>query len=105
LRRPVQGPGAAATFEAGLDAFHRAGLDRSASYAAVKSVALGILGCCVEQAYAASGAEELRTDVTQLSWQQFPMLHEVATSDDDVDVVAALREVLVAGLASKLTMH
>ena len=107
LRRPVQGPGATATFEAGLAAFHRAGLNATDAYAAVKSVALAVLGCCVEQAYAAGGGQ-LHTDVSSLSWRDFPLLHEVSAADaaDEVDVVAALREVLVAGLGQQIgTQH
>ncbi len=100
LRRPVQGPRATATFEAGLAAFHRAGMDVAESYGAVKIVALGVLGVCVEQAYDASG-EGLSTDVTSLSWQDFPVLHEATSVVDDVDIVATLREVLVAGLAQR----
>ena len=102
LRRPVQGPRATATFEAGLAAFHRAGMDAKESYASVKTVALAVLGCCVEQAYAVRG-EDLQTDVASLSWQDFPILHEAAGQVDDVDVVAVLREVLVAGLTQRLT--
>ena len=101
LRRPVQGPGAAATFETGLAAFRRAGLDAAGAYGAVKSVALGVLGCCVEQAYAVTGMG-LSTDVSNLSSETFPMVHSVTEIVDDVDVVAALREVLVAGLAQQV---
>lgn len=101
LRRPVQGPRAAATFEAGLAAFHRAGMDVAESYGAVKIVALGVLGCCAEQAYGATGAG-LSTDVASLSWRDFPILHEVIKVAEDVDVLAALVEVLVAGLAQRL---
>lgn len=102
LRRPVQGPRATATFEIGLAAFHRAGMDARESYAAVKSVALAVLGCCVEQAFSASGAQ-LSTDVANLSWQDFPLMHEVTATAGDVDLVAALREVLVAGLRQRCT--
>ena len=102
LRRPVQGPGAAITFEAGLAAFVRAGLDVSAAYGAVKSVALAVLGCCVEQSYAAGGAADLATDVHALSWQEFPLMHQVVEAADDTDPVATLAEVLVAGLAQRL---
>ena len=101
LRRPVQGPRATATFEAGLAAFQRAGMDPRESYASVKSVALAVLGCCMEQAFAAAGSE-LSTDVASLSWRDFPLLHEVATTADDVDLVVALEELLVSGLEQRL---
>ena len=100
LRRPVQGPRATATFEVGLAAFRRAGMDVRESYAAVKSVALGVLGCCMEQAYLAAGSG-LSTDVAELPWQSFPTLHEATSVADDVDVIATLQEVLVAGLAQR----
>lgn len=102
LRRPVQGPRALATFEAGLAAFRRAGMDVEQAYGAVKVVSLAALGCCVEQSYAATG-EQMQTDVTTLPWQDFPMLHQINAVADDVDVVTALAEVLVAGLAHRLT--
>ena len=101
LRRPVQGPRATATFEAGLAAFRGAGLSVRASYAAVKSVALSTLGCCFEQTFLATDAD-LSTDVASLPRQDFPVLHEAIAIAGDVDVVAALREVLVAGLADQV---
>ena len=100
LRRPVQGPLAAATFEAGLAAFHRAGMPVPESYAAVKSVALGVLGCCVERAFHASGAL-LSTDVEVLPLRDFPVLHQVSTATAEVDVVQSLADLLVAGLAHR----
>ncbi len=104
LRRPVQGPGANATFESGLAAFRRAGMDVSESYGAVKCVSLGVLGVCMEQSYAASGAVELQTDMSRLTSQDFPELHltVAATSADEVDVVTMLADVLVAGIAHRL---
>lgn len=101
LRRPVQGPMAIATFEAGLAAFHREGMDLAQSYAAVKSVALAALGCCVEQAHA--GEEDLpSTDVDRLSWREFPLTRQLDAVVDEVDTVGVLTEVLVAGLGARL---
>jgi AcrR family transcriptional regulator len=101
LRRPVQGPVASATFETGLAAFHRAGLDVAQAYAAVKSVALAALGCCVEQAHA--DEDDLpSTDMSRLSWREFPLTHEITAVVDDVDVVSTLAELLVAGFAAQL---
>ena len=102
LRRPVQGPRASATFEAGLAAFRRAGMSPSECYGAVKTVSLAVLGCCVEQAYAAAGDDGPSTDVASLSWQDFPVLHEIMEFTDDVDAVSTLTDVLVAGLAARL---
>jgi AcrR family transcriptional regulator len=101
MRRPVQGQQATAVFEAGLSAFTAAGMALHDSYAAVKSVALGVLGVCVEQAYAANG-DALRTDVSALPPANFPRMHELTAADEDVDVVAALRELLVVGFAARL---
>ena len=102
MRRPVQGPEALATFEAGLAAFHRAGLDPAASYGAVKTVSLAILGCTFERASLAAGDEELRTNVSALPWNDFPELHQVTEVVDEIDAVALLTEVLVAGFAAQL---
>jgi AcrR family transcriptional regulator len=103
LRRRGPGARATATFESGLAAFHRAGMDVRESYGAVKSVALGVLGVCVEQAYAASGDQDaMTTNVAALSRQDFPEMHQVADVVDEVDVVAILADVLVAGLATRL---
>ena len=98
LRRPVQGPRATETFEVGLAAFHRAGMDATEAYGAVKSVALGVLGCCVEQAFLAQGGLPT-TDVASLPRESFPILHEATEADPEVDFVAILVEVFVAGLA------
>jgi AcrR family transcriptional regulator len=103
LRRPVQGPRATATFEAGLAAFRRAGLPGAECYGAIKAVSLAVLGCSVEQAYAAAGDDGPSTDVTNLSWQDFPVLHEIMEQGDpEIDVVATLSDVLVAGFAARL---
>ena len=102
LRRPVQGPRATATFEVGLAAFRRAGLPDKECYSAVKTVSLAILGCCVERAFAATGEEGPMTDIASLSWQDFPVLHELTEYVDDVDVVGTLAEVLVAGLSAQI---
>lgn len=104
LRRPVQGPQATATFEVGLAAFRAAGLDVAESYGAVKSVALGVLGCCVERAFLAQGGG-LTTDVASLPKDSFPILHEATEADPDVDLVAILVEVLVVGLAKRVATH
>lgn len=101
LRRPVQGPAASATFEAGLEAFRRAGMSVPEAYSAVKAVALSVLGCCLDEAFAATG-DDLRTDVSRLPASEFPAFHEVIAVVDDVDVVGTLSEVLVAGLAARL---
>jgi AcrR family transcriptional regulator len=102
MRRPVQGPRATATFEVGLAAFTRAGLDPGEAYACVKTVALAVLGCCLERAEGVAGQEGLRTDLDGLSWQDFPVLHQVTAVAEDVDLVATLREVLVAGFAARI---
>lgn len=104
LRRPVQGPEATATFEAGLAAFHREGMTARDSYAVVKSVTLAILGVCVEQAYAAGHTEVVSTDLTRLPAESFPVLLEATRDPEEVDVVAALSDILVAGLAARLPL-
>jgi AcrR family transcriptional regulator len=102
LRRPVQGPRATATFEAGLAAFRRAGMSAPECYAAVKTVSLAVLGCCVEQASGGPTEDAPSTDVASLSWQDFPVLHEIIEYTDEVDTVATLTEVLVAGFGARL---
>jgi AcrR family transcriptional regulator len=102
MRRPVQGGEALATFEAGLGAFRRAGMDTPQSYEAVKTVSLAVLGCCVEQSYAAAG-DGPATDVATVSPLEFPLVHEVTSvAEEDIDVVTTLAEVLVAGLAHRI---
>jgi AcrR family transcriptional regulator len=101
LRRPVQGPRANATFEAGLAAFHRAGMELSAAAVALKTVALAVLGCAAEQVQAVSGGD-LRTDMSSLSPEEFPELHDAHVYADELDVLSALTEVLVAGLGQQV---
>ncbi len=99
LRRPVQGARAAATFEAGLAAFSRAGMDPPEAVGAVRSVALALLGCCAELAQLAAGHDQA-TDMTPLSREEFPELNRAAEVEDHVVVLTTLTEILVAGLAS-----
>jgi AcrR family transcriptional regulator len=101
LRRPVQGARANATFEAGLEAFTRAGMDVREAYAAVKSISLAALGCCIEVAEPLTD-DSPRTDVTALPEKDFPVLHQITAVADDVDILDALTEVLVAGFGQRL---
>lgn len=105
LRRPVQGPGAVATFEVGLRAFRSAGADTATAYRALKSVSLAVLGCAAQQALAASGTG-LATDISALSWREFPEVHRLPAeaADADTDAIRDLAEVLVAGLAARLQL-
>lgn len=105
LRRPVQGARAVETFEAGLGAFSRAGMDPHEALGAVRSVALALLGCCAELAQLAAG-QNLATDMTSLSREKFPELNRGAEVEDRVVVLTTLTEVLVAGLSHRLpTRH
>lgn len=101
LRRPVQGPRATATFEAGLAAFHHAGMSLPDAAVALKTVALAVLGGCAEQAMAASGGD-LATDMAGLSPTEFPELHSAFVHGEEIDVLPSLTEALVAGLAVRL---
>jgi len=101
LRRPVQGARANATFEAGLEAFARAGMDVRESYTAVKSISLAALGCCMEVAEPVTD-DSPRTDVAALPEKDFPVIHQLTEVVDEVDIVEALTEVLVAGFAQRL---
>ncbi len=98
LRRPIQGARAAATFEAGLAGFSRAGMDPTEALGAVRSVALALLGCCAELAHLAAG-HDLATDMTPLSPDKFPHLNRGAALQDDTAVLTTLTDILVAGLA------
>lgn len=102
LRRPVQGPRAAATFEAGLGAFTRAGLSPTQAGAALRSVALAMLGCCAELAHSHSGKEELMTDMSALPPDEFPELHRGAEVTGEMVVLTTLTDLLVAGLAQQV---
>lgn len=102
MRRPVQGARATATFETGLAAFQRAGMSPVDAYAAVKSVSLAVLGCCMERSTAV-GAEDLpQTDLAGLSREDFPLVHQATEVAEGADLVAALRELLIAGFAAQL---
>lgn len=101
MRRPVQGPRALATFEAALEAFCREGMATAEAFAAVKAVTVAVLGCCVEQTGPLADDQPM-TDLTRLPDADFPVLHAVVGVVEDVDVVATLTEVLVAGLAAQL---
>jgi hypothetical protein len=99
--RPVQGPLATATFEAALGAFRRAGMSPAEAYSAVKAVALAAVGLGIETAGFARG-EEPQTDMSGLSAEEFPNMHEITLVGDDADPYGFLTDTLIAGIGARL---
>src|SRR5205807_2296146 len=93
--RPAQGAAAMRTFEVGLDAFGRAGLEPADAYAAVKTVVLTSVGIGVEQAGLVS-SDHLTTDVDALAADEFPRLRSLPDVGGDADIVGFAVEATVA---------
>jgi len=101
---PAQGERAAEAFEAAFSAFRAGGFDVVSAYSAVKATTVAVLGLMLEDtARARSGAR--RTDVSNLSVERFPHVHEVARLTDDADTFAYLIDVLIDGFAAGLRTH
>ena len=98
---PAQGEQAAEAFEAAFAAFRAAGFDTVSAYNAVKATSLAVLGLMLDDtARARSGAR--RSDVSELSAERFPHVHEVARIVDHADTFSYLIDVLIDGLAARL---
>lgn len=97
---PAQGERAAAAFEAAFAAFRAGGFDTVSAYNAVKATSLAVLGLMLDDtARARRGAR--RSDVSKLSAERFPHVHEIARIVDDADTFSYLVEVLIDGLAAR----
>ena len=104
MRRPVQGARATATFETGLAAFQRAGMSPVDAYAAVKSVSLAVLGCCMERSTAV-GAEDLpQTDLDGLSREDFPLVHQATEVAEECRPRRGLARAPDRGFAAQLRL-
>lgn len=100
-RRPVQGSSASASFEVGLQAFIKAGLDIGAAYGAMKATTMMTLSMCSERALDAAGLT-METDVDDLPADLFPMIHHVREAADYEAAWAFALEVLVSGIRSRI---
>lgn len=97
--RPVQGPEAALSAEAGLAAFRAAGFDVAEAYSAVKATTHAVLGLVLED-LASVRTPGLRTDVSRLPLERFPNLHAVNAIAADADTWNYLIEALIAGFTT-----
>ena len=101
LRRPVQGPRAAASFEVALAAFAKAGLAAQDAYAAVKATAFVALSIGAEKSLASSGVLA-ETHVDELPPEDFPHVHALADMSSEDDAWSFTLETLVSGLRAQI---
>lgn len=99
--RSAQGEEALLSFEIGLEAFSKAGLDSQDAYGAVKATAMSALAVGIERAMEARGGAVV-TDVAALSPERFPHTHLISAIDDNRPIHAFILETLVSGLRSQL---
>jgi len=101
---PAQGERAGEAFEAAFAAFRAGGFDTVSAYNAVKATSLAVLGLMLEDtARVRRGAR--RSDVSKLSAERFPNVHEIARVADDADTFSYLVDVLIDGLAARPRSH
>jgi AcrR family transcriptional regulator len=98
---PAQGKQAAEAFEAGFAAFRSGGFDVLSAYSAIKATTVAVLGLVLEDmARVRSGAR--RTDLSELTVERFPHLHEADRIADEADTFAYLINVLIDGFGASL---
>lgn len=101
---PAQGERAGEAFETAFAAFRAGGFDTVSAYNAVTATSLAVLGLMLDDtARARKGAR--RSDVSQLSAERFPNVHEIARIVDEADTFSYLVDVLIDGLAAHLRSH
>jgi AcrR family transcriptional regulator len=98
---PLTDPRSARPFEAGLEAFTRAGYDLPGAYAAVQSTALALLSMAQLEATYALVEDDPGEAYTELPPEEFPLLTKLATQAAGLDEFwSTLVDALVKGLAS-----
>ena len=99
--RAVHGPRAAESTEAALAAFLAAGFSLTEACGAIKSASLAVLGLVLDD-LANLRTSALRTDLSDLAPERFPLFHEAHAIATKVDASSYLIDALVKGFASNL---
>lgn len=99
--RPAQGEEALLSFEIGLEAFSKAGMNSRDAYGAVKATVLATLGVGTERAVGSRG-DLTQTDVESLPPERFPHMRLTADIDDNEPIYVFVLETLLSGLRSQL---
>ena len=103
-RRPVQGARAAASFEAALAAFARAGFGPADAYNAVKATALTALAVGLERSLSVRDPAA-ETVIAELPPDRFPRVRSLDELTDLEPVWAFSLETLVAGLRAQVELR
>ena len=96
---PAQGPRAAETFESAFAAFRSAGFDATATYCAVKTTIIAVIGLVLDDA-ARARKPGLRTELGALPIESFPLIHEMAPLSETADTFDYLVDTLIAGFTA-----
>lgn len=97
--RPVQGLDAAASVEAALEAFLADGFEIAEAFSAVKATSHAVLGLVLEDR-ARRESPNLRTDLSLLPPDAFPLMHAASATEATADTWGYLIEALIAGFAT-----
>lgn len=97
---PAQGEPAAEAFEAAFAAFHRGGFDPTSAYSAFKATVVAVLGLVLEESVPRR-SQVRRTDVSGLSPERFPNIHEADRVAAKADTFTYMIESLIAGFATR----
>jgi AcrR family transcriptional regulator len=99
--RAVHGRRAAESTEAALAAFLSAGFSLTEACGAIKSASLAVLGLVLDD-LANLRTPGLRTDLSDLAPERFPLFHEAKAIATQVDASSYLIDALVKGFAANL---
>jgi AcrR family transcriptional regulator len=99
---PAQGERAAEAFEAAFSAFRSAGFDAVSAYGAVKATTIAVLGFILEER-TPSRASRTRTDLSELTIERFPYLHEIDRAIAKADTFGYLIDALIDGFSANRT--
>ena len=95
----AQGERSAESFEAAFAAFRSAGFSDEATYKAVKTTIITVLGLVLEDT-ARIRKPRMRTDLKHISSSRFPLVHEIHRVANETDTFQFCIETLLAGFES-----
>jgi hypothetical protein len=98
-RGPARGDKAMQSLESAIAAFRSDGFTRRATHCAIRTVNVAILGLVLDE-MGSHMKPAVKAELSNLSTDQFPQIHEILNVGEKVDSVQFLLEALIDGISA-----